>query len=111
MKIHRLWHTINMKKTKQPGLLGRIKQKIIDDNEKGAREGVLEDLFNDFNRNRFQVYKFNFIRGIFFGFGSMLGGTVLIALLIWVLNVTGQLIPSVADFIDQIVTVMQTPRR
>ena len=63
---------------KQQNIVKRIVQKIAHDNEVGARKGVLEDLFNDFNANRAQVYKFNFIRGIFFGLGSVLGGTVLI---------------------------------
>lgn len=64
----------------------KIAKKIKEDNERGARENFLEDLFHDFNRNRVQVYKINFIRGIFFGLGSVLGGTVVIALLAWILN-------------------------
>lgn len=110
MKSCELWHTKTMAK-KQKNLINRAKQRLSDDNERGSRQAVLEDLFNDFNRNRFEVYKFNFIRGIFFGFGSLLGGTILVALLVWVLNLTGQLIPSVASFIDQILNVMQSSRR
>ena len=36
---------------------------------------------------------------------------MLIVLLVWVLNLTGQLVPSVAGFIDQILSVMQNSRR
>ena len=89
----------------------RIKQKIHDDNERGARQSALEDLFNDFNRNRFSVYKMNFFRGIFFGLGSVLGGTVVIAMLVWLLNFTGHLVPGVADFVNQIVDTVQSSRR
>lgn len=78
----------------------QLKQKFRDDQEKGAREGVLEDLFNDFNRNRFTIYKMNFFRGIFFGLGSVLGGTVVLALLLWILSATGQLIPGISGFVD-----------
>lgn len=85
----------------------RLKQHAKDGNESGARKAVLEDLFNDFNRNRYTIYKFNFVRGIFFGFGSVLGGTVVVALVVWLLNVTGQLVPSVAGFIDGVVEMMQ----
>ncbi len=92
-------------------LWNKLKRQVKEGNERGAREAVLEDLFNDFNRNRFTVYKFNFFRGIFFGLGSVLGGTVVLALLIWLLNMTGHLIPGVADFVDQVVQVMQTPRK
>ncbi len=92
-------------------LWNKLKRQVKEGNERGAREAVLEDLFNDFNRNRFTVYKFNFFRGIFFGLGSVLGGTVVLAILIWLLNMTGHLIPGVADFVDQVVQVMQTPRK
>jgi len=63
-----------------------VKKNIKDGNERGARYAVLEDLFNDFNRSRFQIYKMNFFRGIFFGLGSVLGGTVLIAFIAWALS-------------------------
>ncbi len=85
----------------------KIKKKIRDDSEKGAREAVLEDLFNDFNRNRFTIYKFNFIRGIFFGLGSILGGTVVFAIIIWLLSITGHLIPGVAGFVNSVIDMMQ----
>ena len=88
----------------------KLKRKVRDDNERGARQTVLEELFNDFNRNRFTIYKFNFFRGIAFGLGSVLGGTVVLALLIWLLNLTGYLIPGVADFVNSVVGVMQKPR-
>ena len=92
-------------------IFARMAQRLHDDNEKGSRQALLEELFNDFNRNRYEIYKINFFRGIFFGFGSLLGGTILIVLLVWVLNLTGQLVPSVAGFIDQILSVMQNSRR
>ncbi len=89
----------------------KLKGKVHGDNERGARETVLEELFNDFNRNRFTIYKFNFFRGIFFGLGSVLGGTVVLALLVWLLNLTGNLIPGVADFVNQVVNVMESGRQ
>lgn len=87
----------------------KLKQTVRDKNEKGAREAVLQDLFNDFNRNRFSVYKFNFFRGIFFGLGSVLGGTFVLALLIGLLNMTGQLIPGIAGVVDGVVEMMKKP--
>lgn len=89
----------------------KLKQKIRDDNERGAREGVLEELFNDFNRNRFTIYKFNFVRGVFFGLGSVLGGTLVLAALVWLLNVTGQLIPGVSGFVDDIVQTVNRDKQ
>lgn len=78
----------------------KLKKQVRDGNEKGAREAVLEDLFNDFNRNRFTIYKFNFMRGIFFGFGSVLGGTVVIAAFVALLNITGHLVPDICRFFE-----------
>lgn len=82
-----------------------------ENNERGAREAVLEDLFNDFNRSRFTIYKFNFMRGIFFGLGSVLGGTVVIALIVGILNGIGWLVPGLAGFLNDIVHMMdKTPK-
>ena len=85
----------------------KLERQVASGNEKGAREAVLEDLFNDFNRNRYVIYKMNFFRGVFFGFGSVLGGTVVVALVIWLLNATGQLIPGVAGFVEGVVELIQ----
>ena len=89
----------------------KVQRKVRDDNERGAREAILEELFNDLNRSRFTSYKLNFFRGIFFGLGSVLGATVVLAIVIWLLNLTGHLIPGIADFINQIVDVMQSGRK
>jgi hypothetical protein len=73
--------------------MGRLANKIKSENERGSRASLIEELFYDFNRSRVQIYKMNFVRGIFFGFGSVIGGTVVIAILAWILgffaNVTG----------------------
>ena len=50
-------------------------------NETEAQRVVLEELFNDLYRNRVRIYKVNFVRGILFGAGSALGGTIVIALI------------------------------
>lgn len=88
----------------------RLKRRIGDDSERGAREAMLQELFNDFNRSRFAVYKFNFFRGIFFGLGSVLGGTIVVALLLWILNITGHLIPGLAGFVNDVIDKIQHGR-
>lgn len=47
---------------------------------------MLEEMFNDMYDSRRRIYKVNFIRGITFGAGSVLGGTVLITLIVWILS-------------------------
>ncbi len=88
----------------------KIIEKIKEDNERGARQGIIEDLFVDFYRSRRQVYYMNFIRGIFFGFGTVLGGTVLVAIIIWVLGQFVDWFPLIGDFIKQVIDAIQRPR-
>jgi len=85
---------------------GKLTQKINADNENGARHQLVEELFYDFNKSKAQVYWLNFTRGIFFGFGTILGGTVLVALLVWLL---GQFVgfPVVGEYIKHLVEAIQ----
>jgi hypothetical protein len=83
---------------------------IQQENEKGARASVIEELFYDLNRSRSQVYWTNFVRGIFFGVGSVIGGTVVIAVLIWILGAFVNVFPPLADFINGIIDAMNQRR-
>ena len=87
-------------------MIKKIKKNITEDNERGARHQLIEELFYDFNSSRLQVYWMNFTRGLFFGFGTILGGTVLIAFLIWLL---GQFVgfPYVGDYFRNIIDAIQ----
>jgi len=80
--------------------------KIKKDNERGARASIIEDLFYDFHRSRAQVYWMNFTRGIFFGFGTLIGGTVLVAFTIWILGLFDTL-PYIGEYIRNIVSAMK----
>lgn len=64
----------------------RRREEHMKKNETEAKYVVLEELFNDLYRNRVRVYKINFFRGILFGAGSALGGTIVLALVVWVLS-------------------------
>lgn len=95
---------------KKTSIVKRAKDKIQGDNEAGSRAGLLEELFYDFHRTRRQVYAMNFIRGLFFGFGSALGATLLVALLIWLLGWFGGIFPPLADFVNGLIDTMQQRR-
>lgn len=86
--------------------MNKMVEKLKKDNEGGARRQLIEELFYDFYSSRRQVYWMNFTRGIFLGFGTILGGTVLVALLVWLL---GQFVgfPYIGDYIRQIIEAMQ----
>ena len=83
-------------------LIHRVKQ----DNERGARQSLVEDLFNDFNRSRAEVYKMNFVRGIFFGLGSVLGGTVIVAFIVWIMSFFVQL-PVIGNPVENVQQTIQ----
>lgn len=93
------------KKAKKAGKLSLF-QRVKRDQTTGARRAVLDDLFNDMYSNRWQIYKINLIRGLFFGLGSVLGGTLLIALLVWILSQVGAVVPFLSDFIQQILDTL-----
>jgi hypothetical protein len=94
-------------KNKQ-GLLAKLRRKRTKSNEDGARKKALEDLFYDFNRSRVQIYKMNLFRGIFFGAGSVIGGTVVIALVVWLLSTLGTVIPPLDSFFNGVSETIET---
>lgn len=89
----------------------KVSQRIRSDNERGARTSLIEELFYDFNRSRAQVYTMNFVRGILFGAGSVIGGTVVIALIIWLLSLLGHVIPPLGNFFDGISHTLEAGKR
>jgi hypothetical protein len=84
---------------------------IKKDNERGARTALIEELFYDFHRSRAQVYAMNFVRGLFFGAGSVIGGTVIIALVIWILSMLGTVIPPLGNFFDGVSHTLESGPR
>lgn len=64
-----------------------LAQKIASDQIKDTPKAILENLFEDYYKYRRQLYVMNLVRGIFFGFGSVVGGTIVVALLLWLLSV------------------------
>lgn len=64
-------------------------EKKIETEEKrleNERKAFLEEMFNDIYSERRRIYGVNFFRGLFFGLGTFLGGTVVVALLVWLLS-------------------------
>lgn len=92
-------------------LLHKIQQKTKKDNEVGARRAILEDLFYDFHRSRREVYMMNLVRGIFFGVGSVLGGTIVIALLIGLLSLLTDIPGGFGDFVKYVVDIVQQGKK
>ncbi len=92
-------------------LFHSTRRKVTQNQEKSARRTVLEDLFYDFHRSRVQVYKMNFIRGIMLGAGTVIGGTLVIALLVWILSLLANVVPPLDDFFTGVSSTLQTEER
>ena len=67
-----------------------------------VRDDVLTDLFDDLYRKRVRIYRINFVRGILFGLGSALGGTVVLAFIAWLLSWTVNW-PWVGQYMQQLI--------
>lgn len=89
----------------------KIAHRVKKDNETGARRAMIEDLFYDFHRSRSQVYMMNFVRGIFFGVGSLLGGTIVVALLLWALALLADIPGGIGEFIQYVVDTVETSKQ
>ena len=90
--------------------MGKVTQKIKKENELGARRAVLEDLFYDFHSSRKQVYAMNFFRGVFFGVGTVVGGTIVVALVVWILTWLTDIPGGFGDFIQYVVDIVQNTK-
>jgi len=89
------------KTSKKPSIVDKIKNKQAE----SANKKMLEELFHDWYIERAKVYKMNFVRGITFGLGSAIGGTIgfaiVLAILALLLNVLGGF-PVIGDWFDSL---------
>ena len=87
--------------------LKKIRDKKLAKEDLNAEEQVLEDLFYDLYRNRGRVYKTNFFRGIFFGLGTFIGGTVVVAIVVFILTWISSLLPHNVTIIDWLLETLR----
>jgi len=99
---------IDMSQKQKKSTGSKIANKIKADNERGARQSIIEDLFVDFNRSKSQVYWMNFFRGIFFGIGSVLGGALIIAVSALILGLFVDLPGGVGEFVQRVLDAMNS---
>ena len=87
-------------------MIKKALNKAKTEQENASRKAILEDLFYDFHKSRKQVYLMNFMRGVFFGVGSIAGGTIVVAILLWLLSLLVDIPGGVGDFIQYIVNTV-----
>jgi hypothetical protein len=54
-----------------------------------------------------QTYKMSFLKGVVGGFGGVVGATIVVALLVWILSLFGH-IPLIGNFVDKVNETVQT---
>lgn len=60
---------------------------------------MLANIYETGYINQNQSYKNSFIKGVLSGLGGVVGATVLVALLVWVLSLFGE-VPLIGRFVD-----------
>ena len=80
------------------------KQSKSVDYEKLGR--MLEAIYETGYANRKKIYKMSFLKGVAAGFGGVVGATIIVAILLWVLNLFDQ-VPLIGPFTDKIHDTVQ----
>jgi hypothetical protein len=89
--------------------LHSLLEKLKTSQATSARQAMQEEWFNDYYLRRRDVYKMNFFRGIFFGFGSVIGGTVVLAIVLWILSLFVDF-PLIGDLLKGVENSLSQPR-
>lgn len=82
-------------------------QKAAEQQQLGS---MIESMYDTINPNRAKLYRTAFFKGIINGLGGVVGATVGIALLLWLLSLFGQ-IPLVGHFVDSIRHTLQNRQK
>lgn len=91
--------------TRIRGWLAGVREKFLKKSAPMAGHEVMRSLFDDMYADRGRVYRLNFFRGIFFGLGSVLGGTFILALGIYVLTWFVDF-PLIGEWIERIIETL-----
>lgn len=87
---------------------------VKEGQQKGAQEAMMEEIFHDMYRERRRIYKVNFVRGLVFGAGSAIGGTLVLGIILWFISIFVNF-PVVGNFFqdaqNSIEQSQQTPRQ
>lgn len=81
------------------------KQNLTKNDAKIAAK-ALEVLFTTRYISKFELYKENFIRGIFFSAGTIFGATVIVAVAVWVLSIF-HTVPVIGPLVNDIIKTIE----
>lgn len=95
MTIFRRENSASKKNISSSGEKNRQNPKPFSEQQRSDIENV-EDVYV---ANRWTIIRMNFIRGIFFGLGTFLGGTIVVAVVVYVLSQV-HFLPYTQEIID-----------
>lgn len=81
-----------------------MKRREISDADRDLLREVFEATFL---RNRAKILRENFLRGIAFGFGTFLGGTIVVASTVWILSFATDLFPWIDRFSQDLIRALE----
>jgi len=70
----------------------------------------LESMYDAVNPDRKALYRTAFLLGVVRGLGAVVGATVVIAMLVWLLTLVGH-VPLIGPFIETVRETLQGPRQ
>jgi len=93
-------------------IIGKLIGKVKTDKEKKRAQDyehlgrMLANIYETGYINRNQTYKMSFIKGILAGLGGVIGATLVVALLIWILSLLSN-VPLVNTITDNVENTIQ----
>ena len=82
----------------------KIKNYGLTDKQSAEIKHLFENIYIS---NKWRVIRMNFLRGLAFGFGAFIGGTIVVAIAIWVLMQTVDIFPWAHDFTERLIDALQ----
>ena len=70
------------------------------------RRQIRELFENVYVENRRKILFTNFLRGIFFGLGTFIGGTIVVGIVIWILTRSVDIFPWAYDFVERMLDAL-----
>ena len=92
------------KKSEQTAKEPQADTKPLTETQRRAVRELFESIYVV---HKWRMVRINFLRGIAFGLGTFIGGTIVIALVIWILSQTVDLFPWARDFTQHLIDSLQ----
>lgn len=79
--------------------MAKKNQKELSEKDYEKLGRLVESVFSSNYANKGRLYRLSFLRGLVFGLGSVLGGTIIIAAIAWILSLFTE-IPIIGDLFE-----------